>query len=174
MEQQQFLQVTSRLSVSRLNHFLNLTNAWSVNTFHHDNGDIIEHHMQWVPGLVLPVIGVAAFEDGVEGDGAAFEGDGAAFEEDGVGNDVEGDVEDLGEVVNSLPALPEIEIVAVAPLNLNAPLMALQNPLLAPAVNEDAPHGFEDGAAGQNAVVQNAEDGAEILERPLKRRRRSI
>ncbi|XP_010455354.1 PREDICTED: uncharacterized protein LOC104736962 [Camelina sativa] len=158
--------------------------------------------MQWIPGLVLPVIVAEAFED-----------------EDGVGNDVDeglaagggfnaenvdqAGVNDLGEVVNALAVeegpiaagvvfnaeeeLAEIEIVAVAPLNQHAPLMPLQNALVAPAVNEDAPHGFEDGAAGQNAVVvapamnenappvqNNAEDGGEILRRPLKRRRRSI
>ncbi|CAH8272757.1 unnamed protein product [Arabidopsis lyrata] len=62
---EQFVRVSCRLSVSRLNYLINLINAWSTNSIHYDDGVVVEAVYKWVPGsLGLELVG-----EGGEGDG---------------------------------------------------------------------------------------------------------
>ncbi|EOA22757.1 hypothetical protein CARUB_v10003469mg [Capsella rubella] len=62
-ENQQFLRVRCRLSAHRMNHLINLMNAWSRVCLEYDDGEIVERVYRWVPGSV-----------GVEMDGGGGDG----------------------------------------------------------------------------------------------------
>ncbi|CAE6129909.1 unnamed protein product [Arabidopsis arenosa] len=62
---EQFVRVSCRLSVSRLNYLIDLINAWSTNSIHYDDGVVVEAVYKWVPGsLGLELVG-----EGGEGGG---------------------------------------------------------------------------------------------------------
>lgn len=51
-EIQQFMRVTCRLTVPRLNHLINLINSWSMGSIEYEHGVIVQGVYNWVLGSI--------------------------------------------------------------------------------------------------------------------------